>query len=92
AHRYNKLTYDASNPTASFLPFDSMKDGGMEATTQSWTKVLVEIARNYPDTLETGYIYSLGQTNITVGFVPFELPRIRQPYELYSLWNCCRPF
>lgn len=84
AHRYNKNTYDESNPTAAFNPFGSMKDGGLEATTQSWTKVLIGIARNYPELTLTAYIYSLGQTNITVGFVPFELPRIRQPYELYS--------
>lgn len=84
AHRYNKNTYDESNPSAAFNPFGSMKDGGLEATTQSWTKVLVGIARNYPESSLTAYIYSLGQTNITIGFVPFELPRIRQPYELYS--------
>jgi hypothetical protein len=84
AHRYNKLTYDASNQTASFFPFDSMKNGEMEITTQSWIKVIVEIARNYPNEVIIGYIYSLGQTNITVGFVPFELPKIKKPYELYE--------
>ena len=83
SHRYNKNTYDALNPTALFNPFGSMKDGGLEAITQSWTKVLVGIARNFPDSSITSYVYSLGQTNITVGFVHFELPRIRQPYELY---------
>ena len=84
AHRYDRLSFDASNPTASFNPFGTMKDGGMEVNTQSWTKVLIGIARNYPETTLTAYIYSLGQTNITVGFVPFELPRIRQPFELYT--------
>jgi hypothetical protein len=84
AHRYDKYTYDASNPTASFNPFGTMKDGGMEVNTQSWTKVLVGVARTYPETSLTAYVYSLGQMNITVGFVPFELPRIRQPFELYE--------
>lgn len=84
AHRYDKLSYDESNPTASFNPFGAMKDGGMEVNTQSWTKALIGIARNYPETTLTAYIYSLGQMNITVGFVPFELPRIRQPFELYD--------
>ena len=84
AHRYDKLSYDASSPTALFNPFGAMKDGGMEVNTQSWTKVMIGIARNYPESSLTAYIYSLGQTNITVGFVPFELPRIRQPYELFS--------
>ena len=84
AHRYNKRTYTPTNSTASFDAFGTMKDGGMEINTQAWTKVLIGIARTYPDTTLTAYVYSLGQTNITVGFIPFELPRIRQPYELYE--------
>ena len=84
SHRYNKNTFDATNPTASLNPFGAMKDGGLEVNSQSWTKVLVGIASKYPDTSMTAYIYSLGQTNITIGFVPFQLPRIRQPFELFS--------
>jgi hypothetical protein len=84
AHRYDKRVFDPVNPTALFSGFGSMKDGGMEVTTQSWTKVMIGMARAYPDTNLTAYIYSLGQTNITVGFIPFELPRIRQPFELYE--------
>jgi hypothetical protein len=82
-HRYNKKTYDMADPSASFNPFGSMKDGGLEVNSQPWTKVLVRIAFTYPDSSLIAYVYSLGQTNITVGFVPFELPRIRHPYELY---------
>jgi hypothetical protein len=77
------MVYDEINPTASFSPFDTTKDG-MEIRTQSWTKVLLGISRNFPDSLETAYVYSLGQTNITIGFIPFELPKIRKPYELYA--------
>ncbi|MDR2815238.1 MAG: hypothetical protein LBB62_00830, partial [Proteiniphilum sp.] len=66
SHRYNKMTYDAHNPTASFNPFGATKDGGLEVNTQSWTKVILGIARSFPETLETAYVYSLGQTNITV--------------------------
>ena len=84
AHRYDKRIFNPANPTALFSGFGSMKDGGMEVTTQSWTKVMIGIARTYPDTNLTAYIYSLGQTNITVGFIPFELPQIRQPFELYE--------
>lgn len=84
AHRYNIQRFDIANPTASLNAFGAMKDGGMEVNTLSWTKVLVGIARIFPDTTLTAYVYSLGQMNITVGFIPFELPRIRQPYELYE--------
>jgi hypothetical protein len=52
---------------------------------------MIGIARNYPDTILTGYVYSLGQTNITVGFIPFELPRIRQPYDLYEKYFKVKP-
>lgn len=84
AHRYNKKTYDALDPTASFTPFASTSDGGLEVVTQGWANVLIGVARYYPDTLLTGYVYSLGQTNITIGFIPFNLPKIRAPYELYQ--------
>lgn len=83
SHRYDKRTYNASHPAASFDPFVATSDGGLEVSTQSWMKVLLGIARNYPDTLLTGYVYSLGQTNITIGFIPFNLPKIREPYDLY---------
>ena len=68
-----------------------MKSGRMEITTQSWTKVLIGIARTYPATSLSAYIYSLGQTNITIGFIPFELPQIRRPYELYEKYFNVRP-
>jgi hypothetical protein len=84
AHRYNKRTYNVDYPTAAFNPFSTTKEGGMEIETQSWTEVLLGIANNYSNSVETAYVYSLGQTNITVGFIPFELPKIRYPYELYS--------
>lgn len=84
AHKYDKRVFNPANPTALFTGFDSMKDGVMEVRSQSWTKIIVGIARTYPDINLTAYIYSLRKANITVGFIPFELPRIRQPYDLYE--------
>lgn len=84
AHRYNEQKYDPNNPTASYNPFDTKKDGTMELNTQSWVNILVGISRNYSNTIETSYVYNLGQTNITVGFIPFELPQIKYPFDLYA--------
>lgn len=84
SHCYNPRTYNANYPTASFDPFDSKKNGDIEIKTQSWVSVLLGIARNFPNTVETAYVYSLGQTNTTVGFIPFTLPKIRLPFELYE--------
>lgn len=84
AHRYDKLSYDEANPTASFNPFGTMKDGGIEVNTQSWTKVLIGISRYCHDTTLIAYVYNLNKVNTTVGFIPFDLPRIRKPFELYD--------
>lgn len=84
AHRYDNRAYDPQYPMASFEPLDTGNDGQMEVVTVQWTEVLLGIARNFPSTVETAYVYSLGQTNITVGFIPFELPKIKRAYELYQ--------
>ena len=31
-----------------------------------------------------GYVYNLGQTNTTIGFIPFSLEHIRRPIQLYA--------
>ncbi len=82
AYRFSKSFY-ASDPTLGFMPFDTKKGGTIEVVTQTWVKVLFNIARKFPNQTMIGYIYSLGQTNKTIGFVPFELPQIRKPIQLY---------
>lgn len=84
AHRYNIRKYDQSDPTAMFNPFGNMKDGGLEVNTQSWTSVIFGICRTNPENQIIGYVYNLGQMNITIGFVPFRLPQIRRLPELYE--------
>lgn len=84
AHRYNARTFDANDKTADFNGLEPMKDGGIEVKTQSWTQVMIGISRKFPDAQATGYVYSLGQTNITIGFIPFRLPQIKMPFDLYK--------
>lgn len=83
AHRYNPRTFNANDKIENFNEFGNMKDGGMEVNTQSWTQVMIGISRNYSDQV-TGYVYNLGQTNTTIGFIPFNLPQIRKPFDLYE--------
>ena len=84
AHRYNIRKYDKNDPTAMFAPFGNMKDGGLEVNTQSWTSIIFGICRTNPEYQIIGYVYNLGQTNTTIGFVPFRLPQIRRLPELYE--------
>ncbi|MEC5146592.1 hypothetical protein [Chitinophaga sp. 212800010-3] len=84
AHRYDSRLYDTQDPTAQFNGISATKDGGLEVNTQSWTSILIGICRTFPDTQLTGYIYNLGQTNTTIGFIPFRLPQIIRPVDLYE--------
>lgn len=83
AHRYDKRAFDAENPMADFNPYVSDKDASMSVAVQSWTKILINLSQNFSGQNLLGYVYSLGQTNITVGFIPFILSQIRRPIDLY---------
>jgi len=63
-------------------PVKSVKEL-LEFPTVSWVNVVTKIAQMHNSPQYLGYVYNIGQTNTTVGFIPFELPQIRKPYELY---------
>ena len=84
SHAYNSRNYVESSPTANFEPFSTKKDGTVEVATQKWVKILVGIAQHFPGKKITGYIFSLGQMNTTIGFIPFFLPSILKPIDYYK--------
>lgn len=83
-HYYDQREYEEENPLANFAPYKVDKDGIIGIETQTWTKILIGISRKYDNSQLLGYIYSFGQTNTTVGFVPFDLSQIRRPIHLYK--------
>lgn len=83
SHYYDIRLYDEEAPLSGFTPFVS-KDGLMNLSTQNWTKVLIGITRKYKNAQLMGHIYSIGQTNTSIGFIPFDLMGIRRPIQLYS--------
>ena len=83
AHRYDREYY-ADQPIANFTWHETTKEGGMNVATQSWTKVLIGVARHFSSPKMMGYVYNLGQTNTTIGFIPFNLEHIRKPIEFYQ--------
>ena len=84
AHRYDKGNYYAEQPMAGFSPFETSKEGMMSIATQTWTKLLIGVTRQFSLPKMMGYVYSFGQTNTTLGFIPFNLEHIRRPIELYQ--------
>jgi hypothetical protein len=84
AHALNKRYFNKKNPLSNFEPFNTKKDGIMELETQSWVKVIFGLAQIFPNTTLLSYVFSLGQTNKTVGFIPIVLPKVRKVIHLYK--------
>ena len=84
SHYYDDRVYDEKMPLARYNPYNTNNDGLINIDTQTWTKILIGISRKYDNSQLLGYIYSIGQTNTTIGFVPFDLSQIRRPIHLYK--------
>ena len=84
SHYYDTKSYDEDAPLAGFKPYVANKDGILSIDTQTWTKLLIGVAKKYMDSQILGYVYSIGQTNTTIGFIPFNLLQIRRPIQLYE--------
>jgi len=75
-------------PGQPFFPPENVQSGKykgmMEIPTKRWTDILIAIARTKEEqAILNGYVFSLGQMNTTVGFIPFHLPQIRKPVQFY---------
>jgi hypothetical protein len=45
----------------------------IEVNTVNWSLLFFSLSQLYPDKELTAYVYSFGQTNKTIGFIPFQL-------------------
>lgn len=82
SHFYSN-DFDPNYPLAGFDYLEKMKDF-IQVKTQSWVKVVFGISKEFPESVFTGHVFSLGQTNTTIGFIPFIFPQIRRPLQLYK--------
>lgn len=83
SHYYDSRVYSPDAPMAGFARFVTSSSGLLNIETISWTKVLIGLSRKYTSIQVLGYVYSIGQTNTTIGFIPFNLDQIRKPGMLY---------
>lgn len=84
SHYYDPREYDADMPLAGYSPYNTNKDGIINIDTQTWTKILIAVSKKYRNAQILGYIYSIGKTNKTIGFIPFDLTQIHRPIHLYE--------
>ena len=78
-------TSTKEKPFANFSPFE-IKDGQMVEKSPSWIEALVMISMNevIGNYHMMSYVFQLGKTNTTIGFLPLYLEQIKRPYELYQ--------
>ena len=62
----------------------SITDKVMEINTVNWSNLFFSLSNLYPNGNVTAYVYSFGQTNKTVGFIPLYL---RSGSRLKDIWR-----
>lgn len=86
------LSYAYSKKYRDFFDFASLQNQGFFKTvntdvvieTVKWSRLFFNLSRQFPDSTYTAYIFSLGQTNKTLGFYPFKFQQARNIIELYK--------
>ena len=65
-------------------PWDVSDEEMFNVNTFAWVDVLLNFIRRIDIENMVGYLYSIGQTNTTIGFIPFKLKDIRYLNQLYA--------
>lgn len=84
-HRFSD-TFDEDDPTAGFLPVTKKGTGAyrLKLETPPWSRVVFALAFGTQGSRQTAYVYSLGNTNKTLGFLQIDLPEV---YGLPALYR-----
>ncbi|MDR2410027.1 MAG: hypothetical protein LBE13_18220 [Bacteroidales bacterium] len=84
AHRYGR-GFDETDPIYGMNPLEKTNEGLFYLPTIMWTKVLLGISLKHSmNKMLVGYLYNIGQTNTTIGFIPFQLKEIYRPNLFYE--------
>ncbi len=63
----------------------SVSDKLVEVNTISWSELFFEISNKFSQKIITGYVFSLGQTNKTLGFYPFNFEKANTLRKYYTI-------
>lgn len=65
--------------------FFSVTDKEITMNTVMWSELFFNLSNSFSEQTSTGYVYSLGQTNKTLGFYPFYFSKARKLIEYYKV-------
>jgi hypothetical protein len=86
------LAYSLSDDFDQKFDFSILEDGKIfsidsekiEVNTVNWSRLFFSLSQLYPNASLTAYVYGFGQTNKTIGFIPFQLKsgtKLKQIYQ-----------
>lgn len=55
-----------------------------EVNTVNWSRLFFSLSLQFPNKEMMGYVYGFGQTNKTIGFIPFHLKSGKKLWEVYQ--------
>lgn len=56
----------------------------IEIQTIEWSKLFFSLSNKYPLSSKIAYVFAIGQTNKTVGFIPFQFKKGRLLHQIYQ--------
>lgn len=56
----------------------------IEIQTIEWSKLFFSLSNKFPSVSKTAYVFAIGQTNKTVGFIPFQFKKGRLLHQIYQ--------
>ncbi len=59
-------------------------DAILEVNTIYWSKLFFSLSNKFPNENIIAYVFALGQTNKTIGFIPFQLKSGRKLHQIYQ--------
>lgn len=62
----------------------SISEDKIEVNTIDWSRLFFSLSHQFPFEELTAYVFALGQTNKTVGFIPFQLKNGRKIHDIYQ--------
>ena len=86
------LTYRFGKRYSPNVDFATLEDenvftidkASISINTTDWSRLFFSLSRKFPESEQTGYIFSLGQTNKTLGFYPFHFKKGRSLVDIYN--------
>jgi hypothetical protein len=85
------LTYSMGKKYREDFDFTTLQNEGIfesntslvEVNTVNWSRLFFSLSQQFPQTETMGYVYGFGQTNKTIGFIPFQLKSGSKLKDIY---------